>query len=261
MWTRAGCIITMPAISTVRFLAWEDWCAPPPDHLPPHLSKPGYWGVLQSFDGCTLGEILGSLGLNINKRIVVYADGARSKGREGRIAWMLLYYGARDVAILDGGFAAWVAEGGLVSSQRPFVQPDFFEVSLQSPRRMQMADLRNLYEQGNLPLMIDTRTKKEFEGNCYAYMPRRGTLPAAVLMPYRSIFDSDDTFIGRDQYLQRLPGEVTQAQLKVAVCEVGVRASTVALLHEAYTGEILPVYDGSIMEWAAHLDLPMMNER
>lgn len=42
-------------------------------------------------------------------------------------------------------------------------------------------------------------------------------------------------------------------------CEVGVRASTYAMLYEAYTGRVLPVYDGSIMEWGVYKDLPVLD--
>ncbi len=38
---------------------------------------------------------------------------------------------------------------------------------------------------------------------------------------------------------------------KVSYCEVGVRASTFSLLHEIYIGEIIPVYDASVMEGVA----------
>lgn len=39
-------------------------------------------------------------------------------------------------------------------------------------------------------------------------------------------------------------------------CEVGVRASTYALLLEAYTGRVLPVYDGS--EISGEKALPLL---
>jgi len=43
----------------------------------------------------------------------------------------------------------------------------------------------------------------------------------------------------------------------VTYCEVGVRASLTALLHEVYTGEVVGVFDGSLIEWALHADLPV----
>jgi 3-mercaptopyruvate sulfurtransferase SseA len=36
-----------------------------------------------------------------------------------------------------------------------------------------------------------------------------------------------------------------------------VRASLAALLHEVHTGEVVGVFDGSLIEWALHADLPI----
>jgi len=38
---------------------------------------------------------------------------------------------------------------------------------------------------------------------------------------------------------------------------VGVRASLMAFLHEAYTSEVVGVFDGLLIEWALHGDLPV----
>jgi 3-mercaptopyruvate sulfurtransferase SseA len=43
----------------------------------------------------------------------------------------------------------------------------------------------------------------------------------------------------------------------VAYCEVGVRASLFALLHEAYTGRLVSVFDGSAVEWALNSGLAL----
>ena len=76
-------------------------------------------------------------------------------------------------------------------------------------------------------------------------------------MPFTDLFDEAGSFVTKSVYLQRLPPEVRTAERCVAYCEVGVRSCLFALLHEIHTGEVVPVYDGSVMEWSLHDSLPM----
>ncbi len=124
------------------------------------------------------------------------------------------------------------------------------------------------YQEGRLPILVDTRTPPEFAGDCYDYLPRKGRLPGALLFPFSDLFDGPHRYAGRRTYLTRLPaglrsgdgGRPRQGAAGkgvVAYCEVGVRASLMALLHEAYAGEVVGVFDGSLIEWALHADLPV----
>ncbi len=243
-------------------LAWEEWCAKPPAGLSEELNEPGYWGMLTAMDDEELSRRLSSLGFSNDKTIVVYADGKKSKGREGRISWMLLYFGANDVRILDGGYGAWVAGGGEIelakSEPKPISVPENeFHVQRDESRRVLLQHLKDLMAEQPFPLLIDTRTKEEFEGDSYPYMPRTGTLPHAHLIPYAEVFKPDGTFINWDDFKSLLPSDSAKRKDTIAFCEVGVRACTVALLYEIYSGTKIPVYDGSIMEWGADPNLPM----
>lgn len=44
----------------------------------------------------------------------------------------------------------------------------------------------------------------------------------------------------------------------IALCEVGVRSSLFCLLLELYCGQIIPNYDGSMMEWGLYRELPIV---
>jgi len=61
-------------------------------------------------------EALGRLGLSGEERVVCYGDGAISE-EASRLFWLLESAGASDVAVLAGGFEAWVRAGGAADSR------------------------------------------------------------------------------------------------------------------------------------------------
>ncbi len=234
-------------------ISWEEWCESAPYEAAPILHEPGYWGTLGNSSEQSFEKRLIDLGIRQNAPLVVYADSARSKGREGRVAWMLLYFGASEVYMLDGGWNGWINAAGAVEAgiQSPS-QKGEFRIALDERRRVKHKDLFD-DNANQLPLMIDTRTAAEFHGDCYDYQPVKGRLPNSILFPFASLFEEDGTFVQRERYLEITPLDILHSLNKVSYCEVGVRASTFSLLHEIYTGEIIPVYDGSIMEWGWQL--------
>jgi 3-mercaptopyruvate sulfurtransferase SseA len=112
---------------------------------------------------------------------------------------------------------------------------------------------------------IDARSKSDFDA---------GHIPGAIWMgweewcepapgprefivPFTTLFDATGRYIDRERYVGGLPPAVRQADNIVAYCEVGVRASLFALLHEAYAGRLVSVCDGSLTEWAITSRLPL----
>ncbi|GAC1459532.1 MAG: sulfurtransferase [Ktedonobacteraceae bacterium] len=240
------------------WIGWDAWCEKAPVEASHTLAQTGYWGVLKESPKALLQEHLEQLGLYNNRPILVYADGPSSKGREARIAWMLLYWGASSVSLLNGGWSAWLRSDGYSDVAIP--QPGYgqFEIRVQEHRRVQLYQLKQDYQRNALPLLIDARSRAEFAGHHHAYQPRMGRLPGAVHIPYTELFDDQGYFIRNSVYLQRLRQKTWGADHQlVAYCEVGVRSCLFALLHEIYTGQVIANFDGSVMEWALDMELPM----
>jgi thiosulfate/3-mercaptopyruvate sulfurtransferase len=231
-------------------MGWEEWCdaAPVPDESV--LRRQGYWGLLRRKPGGWYAEQLTRRGLRNGDPIVVYADGPRSRGREGRIAWMLLYLGAVTVSFLDGGWQSWLREGGDVEREAGKPPEGCFAVSFQKDRRWTLTQMTNRRQTLSRPRFVDTRSAAEFAGDVPACLSFRGHIPGAVLIPFTTLFDAGERYIDRASYVHTLPTSVRPMVEIVAYCEVGVRASLFALLHEAYTGRLVRVFDGSAAEWA-----------
>lgn len=236
---------------------WEAWCEEAPVHAGQTLAQPGYWGILRDGAPESLQESLRQVGLSNDRPALVYADGPSSMGREARIAWMLLYWGISSVFLLNGGWRAWLRQGGNSDVAAPAPRYGQFRIQAQEHRRIQLQQLKQDFQGNTMPLLIDARSQAEFAGHQHAYLPRMGRLPGAVHLPYTDLFDETGSFVTKSVYLQRLPPEVRNAGRCAAYCEVGVRSCIFALLHEAYTGKVVANFDGSFMEWALDRTLPI----
>lgn len=238
-------------------LDWTTWCEPAPSCTGDILRSPGFWGTLADRSPAWFAERLEASGLSSRLPVVVYAGGPRSKGRDGRIAWMLLYLGAGYVSLLDGGWQGWCRVGGPIERTSSRSKRGHFRVEMQPQRRCHRAELADRTGTTLDRVLVDTRTPDEFDGNRYQYQPRMGHLPDAVLVPFDSLFHPSGRYLGLLSYLDRVPSVVIQATHLVAYCEVGVRACSFALLHEIHTGQVVRVYDGSMMEWSLDPSLPV----
>jgi len=241
-------------------IGWEDWNAKPPKGLSLDLWEPGYWGLLDNARLDDFANKLGLLGISNGRPVVVYADGLRSKGTEGRVAWMLLYLGVEQVLLLDGGYSAWIRLGGSVELDQAKPKRADFVIRLDERRRVSTKYLAGQLGRGQLPVSIDTRSLAEYQGDSYDYQPRTGHMPGSLHLTYESLFRADGRFVPANEFLALISAEAFDCPTLMTYCEVGVRASTYALLLEVYTGRVLPVYDGSVMEWGADKALPLLRD-
>ena len=241
-------------------ISWEDWNEKAPQKTRSILKSPGYWGKLACPEEGNFAQKLGNLGISNDRKIIVYGEGKASKGREGRIAWMLLYLGHQMVAVLDGGIKSWKALNLPVVKETPVIKRASFQIALKPERRLLLKDLVSRLGTDQFPVMLDTRTRNEFEGKVFWYQPNKGRIPDSHLIVYNDIFTEKEHFISKEAYKTCLPEGYEKASNVGTYCEVGVRTCTVSLLHEEYTGQVLPVYDGSIMEWSFHKELPLLRK-
>ena len=193
------------------------------------------------------------LGIGSDDRIVVYDNSTTRNAARG---WfMLRHFGARNVAILDGGFQKWLAEGRATEAGEPEPRPARFEAR---ENRAQVVTKQDILA-GLGEALIDARGKGRFEGSEPDPRPgiEPGHIPGARNLPFASLYNEDGTFKSKDE-LKRLFAEAGADPAKpfVASCGSGVTANSIIFAAHLLGNEATKLYDGSWSEWGADPSTP-----
>jgi thiosulfate/3-mercaptopyruvate sulfurtransferase len=188
------------------------------------------------------------LGIGTGNRIVVYDN---SPIRTAARGWFTLrHFGAQQVAILDGGFQKWLAEGRLTESGEAAPR----EASFNARERPDEVVSKEQILAGEEEQLLDARGKARFEGAEADPRPgvAPGHIPGARNLPFGSLYNEDGTFRSTDE-LRRLFDEagMDSAAPFVATCGSGVTANSLIFAAHLLGNERTKLYDGSWTEWGA----------
>ncbi len=235
-----------------RPLPWMDFTVERPGVWSWLFGTPAKWGLVDT--GEKVQSRLRALGLIEDRPIAVLGSPAEP-GAEGRAAWNLLYWGADRVSLVDGGFPAWEKLPGSKAETGPQtpVAAGTFTVRLQENRRAHLSEVNQALREGKNSL-LDVRTESEFAGEKAKGQARGGHLPGAKLVPITSLYEKDGTFLTAETLRALLPG----VERPITYCTGGVRSALLAILLEARLGVLAANYDGSLWEYSANRDLPLV---
>lgn len=235
---------------------WRDWTEERPGLMHYVFGRPERWGRVPHADAA-LQRRLQELGLSNEKPVLVVGE-PHGWGEEGRIAWNLLFWGAREVALLDGGFHAWAHAGGELESgpAKELPRGDFI-VSPQRERLAVLQDVKNALKDGDA-LILDARDEAEWKGKTVQAQRRGGHLPGARLVPHSEVYASDGRYVDADTLRARV-GSVKTGASPITYCVGGVRSALLAFLVEARLGLPARNYAGSIWEYSAQEELPLVD--
>lgn len=191
---------------------------------------------------------LGRWGISPDHRVVCYdtRDGAHA----ARLWWMLRLLGHDGVAVLDGGFDAWVRLGGHVDRNLPRPRPQKYQARFNARAIATTAVVAARMASGN-GVLVDARSAERFRGEVEPIDRVAGHIPGAINRPYTENLRPDGTFrtgeeLGND--FVRLIG-LTPVAETVLMCGSGVTAThnLLAMEHAGLRGA--RVYPGSWSEW------------
>jgi thiosulfate/3-mercaptopyruvate sulfurtransferase len=189
---------------------------------------------------------IGGLGIGRQHRVVVYDDPATTLAAS-RLWWMLEDLGHPSVRLLDGGFAAWTAAGGPVSTDTPSHPPVELDLATSWTRVIDRADLRPRL--GSV-VLIDARAGERYRGEVEPIDPVAGHIPTAVSLPGAGNVRPDGRFLDPKQLRDRFVAAGALDHEVVTSCGSGVTAC-----HNALAMRIagLPdpiLYPGSYSDWS-----------
>lgn len=201
-------------------------------------------------------ERLRAWGLNTGEQVVVYDR--QGINYCGRLWWMLKWCGHANVAVLNGGWNAWRAALGPVSTTPPHAEPAG-RFQLGEPL-VQLVDTDTVARQLGHPTqtVVDARATPRFVGDVEPLDPVAGHIPGALNHPFTQNTDADGFWLPPEKlralWAQRLAGR--DPATVVHHCGSGVTATpnvlAMVLAGYGYTA----LYAGSWSEWCRTPGLP-----
>lgn len=210
-------------------------------------------------DPAALCVTLGRLGIGPDVQVVAYDQ---DNGMfASRLWWLLRWMGHARVAVLDGGFAAWLQQqlptrtGGETVGPRAFVGTPDGSLVASLDEVAQAASATS----ADRPRLLDARAPERFRGEVEPLDAAAGHIPGATNHCFKDNVDAHGRFLPPSELRTRLEARLagTPAARVIAYCGSGVTAchNLLALTHAGLPGGRL--YPGSWSEWSADPGRPV----
>lgn len=200
---------------------------------------------------------LRAMGVGDGHQVVIY-DGA-GLFSAARVWWLFRLMGQTNVAVLDGGFPKWQAEGHPVEDLPPVIRDRHMTVRVQNHMVRDVTQVSAAAKLGDHEI-IDARSAERFRGD--APEPREGLraghIPGSKNVPFGQVLNEDGTM--KDPEGIRAAFESAGVDLSkpaITSCGSGVTAAILSLALERTGKTDHSLYDGSWVEWGAFPTLPV----
>lgn len=190
---------------------------------------------------------LSRMGVTDRTQVVCYDGG--SGAYAARLWWMLRYLGHDAVAVLDGGFAAWIEEGRPVSNATVARAPSRFVARPRPGMLVDAAGVAAALARGER--LVDVRGAERFAGTVEPLDAVAGHVPGAINLPYLENLDARGRFRPPAALAERwrLATGSAAGSDAICMCGSGVTACQQLLALEAAGLAGARLYAGSWSEW------------
>jgi len=198
----------------------------------------------------------GAAGVDNETTVVVY-DSVVGQWA-ARIWWLFRSFGYDRVAVLDGGYTKWVQDGR--ATETGHVEPLPTSFAAPGERQELWADKAQVervlagHEQAALVCGVPP---KEFAGD-RAHRARGGHIPGSISVPAGRLVERESKTILPADALRERFGPAAEQERVIAYCGGGIAAAADALALTLIGHENVAIYDGSLNEWAADPQAPLV---
>ncbi|VXB63493.1 conserved hypothetical protein [Frigoribacterium sp. 9N] len=195
-----------------------------------------------------------ALGVSNDSTVVVYdtVDGRWAS----RLWWLFRAYGHDAVAVLDGGWSQWLAQGKPYDLGDVLPTPAPFVATERPDHWVDKAFVESVVAGDERAALVSGSPRDEFDGTSSPFT-RAGHIPGSVNVPAETLL-ADDGTLARDPVLRDRLAVVPDEPRTVVYCASGVSASVDALAFAVLGRSDVAVYDGSLAEWVADPAAPLV---
>lgn len=196
-----------------------------------------------------------AMGIGDGHQVVVYDNSdVRSAAR---VWWLFRLMGKTDVAVLDGGFAKWLAEGRATEDMPPILRDRHMTVQRQAGLVRDVTQVAAASKLGDTEI-IDARSPERFRGETAEPRPglASGHIPGSRNLPFGRLYNPDGTMKDPDALRAEFAAAgVDLDRPAITSCGSGITAASLTLALERIGHRNHSLYDGSWAEWGSYADL------
>ena len=197
-------------------------------------------------------------GIDKNKTIILYGEPTDPWREDGRFFWMFERFGFDKILILEGGVASWQSSGGNLEfgsnrqtksssltqkdiTLNPLVSADQKWIS----KRLKSKEL----------VIIDNRTRAEYDGKIPYGSPRGGHIPSAIHIHWPEFFSTNGYLKNKKELSKILSKyDINHEKEIVVYCTGGIRSAMAYFVLRTLDYKVRN-YDGSWWDWSQNLKL------
>ena len=204
------------------------------------------------------------LGVSGDSHVVLVPAGvgATDFGSSARAYWTFKVFGHDKVSILNGGYAGWkAAYPNRVETGAPVAPaPGDFTAVFQPQGYVTTEQVRQIVDAGKGTTLLDGRTREQFLGDAkHPKAASGGRIPGAELLFQEHAYDVSTNRLKSVAELETVYGDLDPDLPIVSYCNTGHWAATNwFVLSEMLGHDDVKLYDGSMVEWTADGDNPLL---